>query len=221
VDEVPSKVRVGGYGGYAEKRISRHVEDHVRRHFKHVADEAYDLFKRNNHDYVVLYGSEQNTSEFHHYLHNTLHDRIAAEFTEDMIASTKEILDRVMKIEQEMKQKEEKRLLERLFNQVNSGGLGIVGLDSTIRALQQGQVNFLVVQQGYGKNGFRCTACSSLLINNGSCDYCGGSTQVIPNIVDEAVQQAIGQGCQVKWITLSDPQLSAAGSIGAMLRFRV
>lgn len=221
LDEVPGKVKMGGFGGTEERRIKRHIEDHVRRHFKHVADAAYDLFKKGHHDYLFLCGTDQNTHEFHHYLHNTLHDRIAGSFTEDMNAPAHTILDRVMKLERQISDIEEQRLLERLFNQVNSGGLGIVGLDSTIRALQQGQVNFLVVQQGFGKSGFRCTNCSSLATNNGSCDYCGSSTEAVKDIVDEAVQEAMDQGCQVKWIAGANSRLSAAGNIGAMLRFKV
>src|SRR3990172_3044 len=75
-DEVPGRVRMGGFLGYEEKRIHRHIEDHVRRHFKHVADVALDLYKKHSHDYVIVLGSEQNTNDFHHYLHNALQDRI-------------------------------------------------------------------------------------------------------------------------------------------------
>jgi peptide chain release factor subunit 1 len=219
-DDVPSKVKMGGYGGYEERRIERHIEDHVRRHFKHVADVAFEFFKRHSHDSVVLLGSEQNTSEFHHYLHNTLHDRILATEVEEFNANLKSILDRIRKREHAMKDKEDNQLLMRLFDQVKSGGLGVVGLDSTIRALQQGQVNFLVVEAGFAKDGYRCTECKSLSTRNGSCDYCGGNTQVVQDIIEEAVQQALTQGCQVKFISLPESELSNAGKIGAMLRFK-
>ena len=220
MDEVPGKVRVGGYGGYDERKIERHIEDHVRRHFKRVADAAFDLWKRYSHEAVVLLGSEQNTNEFHHFLHNTLHDRIVGSETEEITAGTKEILERVMSLERKLKNLEDKKLLQRLFNEVNSGGLGIVGLDSTIRALQQGQVNFLVVQEGYEKEGYRCLNCNSLSTRNGSCDYCGGRTQMVSDIVDEAVQECMTQGCQVRFISLPKSDLAAAGQIGAMLRFK-
>ncbi len=220
LDEVPGKVKMGGYAGYDERRIERHIEDHVRRHFKHVADVAFDLFKRHSYDSIVLLGSEQNTHEFHHYLHNTLHDRIASFEVEEINAGTKAVLDHTMRIEHSLKNKLDLRLLERLFNQVNSGGLGIVGLDSTIRALQHGQVNFLVVQEGYTRDGYQCKDCLGLHAGNGSCEYCGGATHVVNDIIEEAVRQALTQGCQVRYISLPESQLSAAGKIGAMLRFR-
>jgi peptide chain release factor subunit 1 len=125
-----------------------------------------------------------------------------------------------MSLEHDLKAEDDRKLLNRLFNQVNSGGLGILGLDSTIRALQQGQVNFLIVQHGYETAGFRCSGCRSLSTRNGACDYCGSATQSVPDLVGEAVQEAITQGCQVKVIGPGESELSGAGKIGAMLRFK-
>ena len=212
-DEVPGKVRVGGFGGYDERRIERHIEDHVHRHFKHVADLSYELFKKSSDDFLILLGSEQNINEFQHYLHSTLQEKIVAIEQEEIHATRSKILERAMKIEKDMKQKKDRMLLDLLFAQVNSGGLGILGLDSTIRALQNGQVNYLVVREGYGKHGYRCVECSRLLSANSSCDYCGGKTQAVTNIIDEAIQEALVQGCQVRYITIPDPQLETAGSI--------
>jgi len=220
-DDVPGKVRVGGFGGYMERRIERHIDDHIRRHFKHVADLSYEFFKKNSNDFLILLGSEQNTNEFQHYLHSTLQEKLVAIEQEEIHATPAQILERATKIEKDLKQKEDRKLLARLFSQVNSGGLGILGLDSTIRALHYGQVNYLVVQEGYGKHGYRCIECSRLLTNNGSCDYCGGKTQAVSNVVDEAIQEALVQGCQVRYITIPDSQLVTAGSIGAMLRYKV
>ncbi|HEY4492502.1 MAG TPA: hypothetical protein VI958_10925 [Acidobacteriota bacterium] len=219
-DEVPSQVRMGGFSGYEEKRIHRHIEDHVRRHFKHVSDVAFELFKKFSHDCVLLGGTEQNTSEFRSYLPSTMADRLLGHFHAEIYAPVKDVLDHTAGLEADLKQKEQRKLLQRLFNQVNSGGLAIVGLEPTVRALQLGQVNYLVVQEGFGHQGFRCIDCASLLTNNGSCDYCGGVTRKVNDVVEEAVQQALEQGCQVKHITLADSELLSAGKIGAVLRFK-
>jgi len=220
LDDVPAKVKEGGYGGYEERRIERHIEDHVRRHFKHVAEAAYDFFKKYANDYLILGGSEPNTSEFRQYLHSTLAEKVVAVLHEDINASPKDVLEKTMKIEKEMRQREESQLVNRLFNEVNSGGLGIVGLDSTLRALQRGQVNQLLVQEGFWREGYQCVSCMSLHTKNNSCDFCGAATDNIPDIVAEAVQDALQQGCQVKFISLPGSQLAAAGNIGAVLRFK-
>jgi peptide chain release factor subunit 1 len=220
LDDVPSKVKEGGFGGYEERRIERHIEDHVRRHFKHVAETADYFFKKYVTDYVILAGSETNTSEFRQYLPSGLSPKVVAVMHEEMTASPKDILEKTMHVEKEMSQKEETQLLNQLFTEVNSGGLGIVGLDSTLRALQRGQVNQLLVQEGFQREGYQCVSCMSLHTKNGSCDFCGANTDSVPDIVAEAVEDAMKKGCQVKYISLAGSQLAAAGNIGAVLRFK-
>ena len=220
LDEVPGKVKEGGYGGYEERRIERHIEDHVRQHFKHVAEAAYDFSRKYSNDCVIIGGTDENTREFRQYLHNSLTDQIVTVLQEDSHSAPAEILAKTVNLEKEIRKDEEAQLLNRLFDQVNSEGLGIVGLDSILVALQVGQVNQLLVQEGFQREGFRCVKCLSLHLKNGACAYCGEETNLVPDVVEEAIQDAIGQGCQVKYISLPGSQLASAGNIGALLRFK-
>ncbi len=220
LDDVPSRVREGGYGGYEERRIERHIDDHVRQHFKHVAEAAYDFSRKYSNDHLIIGGTETNSREFRLYLHNSLAHQVITVVHEDFNSAPTEILGKTSHIESQLRQQEETRLLNQLFDEVNSGGLGIVGLDSILLALQIGQVNQLLVQEGFQKQGFRCISCESLHLRNGACAYCGEATNTIPDVVEEAIQDAIHQGCQVKYISLPDSQLTSAGYIGALLRFK-
>lgn len=220
LDEVPGKVKMGGFAGYEERRIERHIEDHVRRHYKHVAEAAMNLERKYQNDHVILGGTEQNTNEFRHFLHSTLQDKLVSTVLEDINANPKAVLERTMQIEEEIKEDEEKKLLQRFLGQVNSGGLGVIGLDPTLKALQQGQVHSLVVKDGYETHGYRCKNCQSLHSTNGKCQYCDGAVENVGDIVEEAVREALEQGCQVKYITLPDADLSPSGNIGAILRFK-
>jgi peptide chain release factor subunit 1 len=220
LDDVPSKVREGGYGGYEERRIERHIEDHVRQHFKHVAEAAYDFSRKYSNDHLIIGGAEGNTREFRQYLHNSLVDQVITIVHENFNSPPAEILEKTKNIEKEIREQEEIQLMNQLFDQVNSGGLGIVGLDSILRALQVGQVNQLVVQEGFQKEGFRCAKCLSLHLQNGACVYCGEETNVVSDVVEEAIQEAIQQGCQVRYISHPGSQLATAGNIGALLRFK-
>lgn len=221
LDPVPGKVRMGGYAGYEEKRISRHIEDHVRRHYRRVADVAFELYKRNHHASVIILGSEQNTSDFRHYLPAALQDRIAGIHPVDVNASLSTVLQHSMAVEKEMKAKQDMQLLERLFRESDSGGLAVLGLEPTLFALQQGQVNLFAIQTGYGEEGYKCPECESLSVNRGTCEYCQCENEQIPDIVEEAVRVALLQGSQVKHVTTPDDRFQAAGKVGAILRFRL
>ena len=154
-------------------------------------------------------------------LRSPLNERIAATEHEEMEAGFNAIREKIMKIERARKAIQDQQILQKLFAEVRSGGLGVLGLESTIRALQQGQVNVLFVQQGFAHIGYRCRECKSLLTENGACDYCGGITDTVHDIVEELVDEASLQGCQIKYITMTGSSLaSEGGGIGALLRYK-
>lgn len=221
-DEVPKRVRVGGYGGYDERHIERHIDDHVRRHFRNVADRAYEIFRASGAAHVILAGTDQNVTEFQSFLHSSMQERIAGMITEELSGdNSRSLLEKSLKVEQEVRETGDRKILTRLFDQVSSGGLAVVGLDPTLRALQFGQVNMLIAQHGFATDGSRCQSCGSLQLHSGTCEYCGGSLQVVNDIVDLAAQDVLGQGGSVKFIGLSDSPLAKSGNIGALLRFRL
>lgn len=220
LDEVPSKVKKGGFGGYEERKIERHIEDHVRWHYKHVADRAYEFFQKHALNSVILLGTEQNARDFKHYLPHVMQEKVVGSLSANGNSTLKNISQKVTLIEDRLESKREKKLLDRLFDEVNSGGLGVVGLPSILLALQYGQINYLLVEQGFAKNGYRCTGCKSLLTENTICDSCGGKTVAVADVVEELVETALLQGCYVKFISSPDPRISRGGHIGAMLRFR-
>lgn len=52
--DVPSRVREGGWQGYESKRIERHIDAHLHDHFKKASLKTFDLFKRNQFDWLFL-----------------------------------------------------------------------------------------------------------------------------------------------------------------------
>ncbi len=220
-DEVPKKVRVGGYGGYDERHIERHIEDHLRRHFRNVADKAYEIFKASGAAHVILAGTEQNVTEFQSFLHSSMQEKLAGTIPEELNDNIRTLLERSLKIEQQVRENGDRKMLNRLFDQVSSGGLAVLGLDPTLRALQFGQVNVLIAQKGFAPSGSRCQECASLQIDSGNCQYCGGKLQPVSDIVDLAAQDVLNQGGSFKFISAPDSPLAKSGHIGALLRFRL
>jgi peptide chain release factor subunit 1 len=220
LEEVPNKVRAGGYGGYEERRIERHIQDHVKHHMKRVADRAFELFRATGCEYLILAGNEVNTEEFRNFLPTVLQERQIAAVSEEGRSSESDLLRKALQMEEQFMKKEQRALQERFYDQVDSGGLGIVGLDSIVRGIQLGQVNMLLVQEGFTASGYRCPECMGLQIEGPQCGYCGAVAHRVSDLVEELMEEALQQGCQVKSMTLPDSRLKTAG-IGAMLRFKV
>jgi hypothetical protein len=75
----------------------------------------------------------------------------------------------------------------------------------------------LLVEPGAARSGYRCNACSKLQPGDGACSECGGNQSAVPDLLDEAVNEAVKQNGQVRpW---KDAALSKADSIAALKRF--
>ncbi len=220
-DEVPGKVRVAGWYGLEERRIERHVEDHVHRHYRHVADTVFRLFKALGFDWLVLGAHHEVVSEFEPFLHPYLRERLIGHFhAEPRKTPLKVVLEKTLAIEEATERKEEVKLVDELLERAGSGGLGVVGLDDTIKALLNGQVHTLIVQEEWTVPGVVCRNCGWLGREGEACPVCGSKTDEVEDLVDEMVELAVYFGGRVEHV-FADSKLKDHGHIGALLRFRV
>jgi hypothetical protein len=68
---------------------------------------------------------------------------------------------------------------------------GALGPDEVFAALWQGRVQALLVEPKVVRPGFRCSACGRLQLSGGQCVECGGPLAAVPDVFEEAVQEAI------------------------------
>ena len=74
--EVPSRVREGGWKGYESKRIERHIDAHLHDHFKKAARKTFELFKKDQFDWLFLGCKDEYRADFEPLLHPYLKDRL-------------------------------------------------------------------------------------------------------------------------------------------------
>ncbi len=218
-DEVPAKVRMAGWYGLEEKRVALHIEDHIHRHFKHAADVLMNFFKKYKFDWLILGGNQTIFHQFEAFLPTYLKERIVGRFPVESHIATEEVLSKSLQIEQEAERKEEKKLVKKLLEEAKSGGLGVVGLEDTLKALQAGRGRMLLVSDGFSAKGYMCTGCGHLSTAVEVCSICGQSMLSVPDIVEEAIESAFQKGCKVEYV-FSDSDLKAHGNIGVLLRFK-
>jgi len=220
LDEVPGKVRIAGWYGLAERRIERNIEDKVHRHFKHVADTVMDYSQQNEPDYFILGGRKETVPEFERHLHTDIQKRIVARIEIDPEAREADVRDAIQQAVEQFEEEEKKRLLNRLFEEAGSNGLGVLGLKPTLKALWHGQVNALFVTEDAVRQGYYCPECYYLSADETRCPYDGTEMKVSHDIFEDAVETAILQNCEI--VRIRDTEvLEKYDHMAALLRFKL
>ena len=216
LDEVPGR---HDQGGWSQSRYRRHIEEHVGRHLKHVADVLLRYFKRRGFDHLILAGPQEVIPEFERHLHDYLARRVAARIVLPMTASPAEVLARSLAIEEEMEGRTERETVERLLAESAAGRGAVTGLPEVLDALNEGRVQTLVVPFGLVSKGVRCSLCGRLAQRGSRCRTCGGPFEPIADVVESAVASALRASARVEMVSTAGPESLDGARIGAFLRY--
>lgn len=220
IGDVPSKVREGGWEGYESKRIERHIATHLHDYFKRTAQMTFDLFKKNSFDWLFLGCMDEYCQEFEPLLHPYLKERLKARLKSKPSDSPSRILSEASTLEKKLKHEEESELLKRFISELEKGGLATSGLKKTLRSLNRGEVQTLLITRHLSKPGKICPKCGFLFPDEIKCPSCQRKTEPLVDVIDEAVESAIDKKSQV--IHIDPPsKLSRYGNIGAYLRYKI
>ncbi len=220
--EVPQRVRrsAAGWYGLEERRVERHIDDHIHRHYKQVADIVFRFFKRYHFDWLILGGHEESLVDFEVHLHSYLRQRVAGRFIAQAgLTPAHEVLEKSLAIEREVEKRHGEALVREALDRAAAGGLAVFGLEATLKALNSGQVRTLLLSESFERPGIICSKCGFLGLEERLCPVCSSPTLAVPDIIEEAAVAAIEQDAQVKHITNS-ALLEKRGMIGALLRFK-
>lgn len=217
--DVPSKVREGGWEGYESKRIERHIATHLHDYLKKTAQLTFTLFKTNQFDWLFLGCDEEYCKEFEPILHPYLKERLKARLKSKPGDSVSKIKKEASALEKKMTDQEEKQILSQFISILEKGGLATSGLKDTLRSLNQGGVQMLLITRHLSKPGKACPKCGFLYVDEIKCPTCQRKTESVLDIIDEAVESAMDKKAQIKHI---DPptKLARYGNIGAFLRYK-
>ncbi len=218
--EIPGKVRIAGWYGLEERRIERHIEDQVHRHLKQVADATLDFFKEKKFDWLIIGGKKETLSAFERHLHTYLLDRIVGRIDLEPDTSLHEALAKTQEIARDVERQEEQKLVQRMMDEANSNGLGVFGLEDTLKAIWQGQVNILILKEDLTVPGYICPKCGYMSVEESECPVDQIKMNPTPDVLEEAVESAILQNCQIEHVSESQ-ELDHVGGIGAILRFKL
>jgi peptide subunit release factor 1 (eRF1) len=217
--EVPSRVREGGWKGYESKRIERHIDAHLHDHFKKASLKTFDLFKKNQFDWLFVSCKEEYRSDFEPLLHPYLKERLKGWLRTDSNNTEDKVLRQSLEMEKSLKAEEEAALAQSLVSELEKGGRAVSGLKEVLRRLNIWEVQSLVLSRLFAAEGKICPKCHYLYVDEVRCPVCQIKTDKVEDIVHESVHASLDKKVQVRYVT-PPSKLDRYGKIGAFLKYK-
>jgi peptide subunit release factor 1 (eRF1) len=218
--DVPGKVKPGGFEGTAAKRIERHLDARIHDHFKRAAQMTFDLFKKHPFDWLFVGYEDNHHVHFESLLHNYLKEKIKGRMKSRPGDASAKVLKEALEIEGRLKKTEEEETVQKLISELERGGRACSGLKETLYRLNQFELQTLVVTHNFSKQGRICPTHRFLYLDELKCPACQKKTDILLDVIDEAIETALKRNCGVKHIT-PPSKLDRYGHIGAFLKYKV
>jgi peptide subunit release factor 1 (eRF1) len=217
--DVPSRVREGGFEGNESKKIERHLDARLQDHFKKTAKRAFDLSKKHPFEWLFIGCEDNHGADFEAHLHSYLREKIKAHIRSRLNDSPAKVLQEALDVEARLKKAGEDETVQKLVGELERGGLAASGLRDTVHRLNQFEVQSLVVTHNFSKPGRICPTHKILYLDELQCPICDKKTDVVQDIVDEAIETVLKRKGSVKHIT-PPSKLDHYGQIGAFLKYK-
>jgi peptide subunit release factor 1 (eRF1) len=201
--------------GWSQMRYQRHIENYHLHHAKEVVEMFERVVREERAEHIILSGDEVIIPLLSEQMPGSLKDKVVDILRLDIRTPEHEVMKGTMDALQEHNLQSDADRVRQLLDEYRAGGLAVVSVTDTIKALDQGQVDELLI-----------TATSrAIRVNNRESDesatrHHSPSESPDSNLTtaDLLVRRARQTGARITFI--EDPALlSGVGGVGAMLRY--
>ncbi len=235
---VPSK---SVKGGMSQRRYDRIREDAIHEFLKKVGEKASELFlKEKNLKGIIVGGPGPLKERFveKDYLHYQLKKKVLGvkdtSYTGEY--GLEELVERAKDLLEEAAISKERDLLARFFSELKKDGKVVYGYEDTLKALEMGAVETLLISEGFDwvRVRLKCSQCNLTktkdlprrIASDQVCEKCKKTLAVeeSKDLVDILSEKAEELGVKVEFISVTTRegiQFKQIGGIGAFLRYKI
>jgi peptide subunit release factor 1 (eRF1) len=219
-NELPRRGRSDGFAGYDAGHAERHVDNEALHWFKRIAERMRELVE-SGYDRVLIGCRPENWSEIEPQLHPYVKQRFVGHFAiEPSTASVAQVRESAEALYNEFRADRRASLVREAIGGAQRNGRGATGLRRVLESLEKGEIQTLLMSRDFARKAVECPNCAHLdahLTEN--CAVCGQPTQELEDVADALLRRAVQNGIEIIHIP-DNPDLSSAGGVGAVLRFR-
>lgn len=200
-------------GGWSQARFNRLRKGAIHAFLSEVAEE---LTKRAD-DRIIIAGPGVTKHDFIDMLPKNLREKIIDIIDIDVKDENK-LLKQSISIVSEKEEEKSYKNMELLKEEILRDGMAVYGVNETLKAVINGQVELLLIQKDVRIKGWICEHCQ--IVEEGTqktCPYCGGKTSEV-DVLEEILEFAERTDAKVEFV--DDEELKKLGYIAGLLRFK-
>jgi peptide chain release factor subunit 1 len=197
-------------GGWSQARYQRHIENYHQQHIKEVVDTLGRVVADEGIGSVVIAGEESIVSWLREEMPKDLAARVVDVMRLDVHAPERDILEATRAAIRESDAATDRERVAALLDAYRADGLGVVGVEGTLRALEMGQVDELVI-----------TAVPDTIDAGEAAEQAQpGERSAEERAADQLIAKARQTAAKTRFIE-DGSLLAAVGGVGAFLRFKI
>ena len=213
--------RSDGYAGYDAGHTERRVANEAKQHYRQVSDRLKDEIDRGLWEKLVIGCNDTNWSELEANLHPYVKQRLLGHFPADIASmTTDEIREHANRALQDAQAQRRDSYLRETLSQARGNARGVTGLRRVLKSLEMGEVQTLLIGEGYSARAVECGSCGHIDSHMVPyCPVCGKATRELDDVCDAMIPMAIRRDIELFYVN-NNPEFDAVGNIAALLRFR-
>lgn len=207
-----------GSGSAGEHNFHQRIREEKQRHYAAIAARLFELARERHVRGVVLAGIGEASDAVEPHLHPYVSRMLLGTARlNPKAASPSGIMDAVLDIRAQSERRFETQHVAALKEGLGTGW-AVNGTADVLVALQHGQVRTLLVDPTVEQQGYRCSITGRLGVTEAACEA-EGTAEPVPDVIDEAIEEALRQSGHVEVVEDADARTGIAG-LAALLRFR-
>lgn len=214
-------------GGWSQARYQRHVENFHLQHAKETVDELDKLLRDTKIEHLILCGDENGIMPIlRPQLTKELEERVVETLNLSQYAAEDEIQAATHGAMMMRNALDDKARVERAVGAAKAAaGLGALGVEDTLAALSNGQVEELMIASNFAAIEYSVKKVKKVLKNYAPGDDNSASDELPPareprQIADELIVRAINSAAKICFIE-DESLLKEAGGVAAVLRYNI
>ena len=228
VEEIENEVTQGTkVGGWSQARYQRHIANFHLQHAKETVEELEKLMRDGKIEHLILCGDERTIMPIlRPQLSKAVEESVLATLNLNQYASEEEIREKTLEVMNEQNIIKDQERVQRMYDAAKAAaGLGTMGVEDTLAALSNGQVEELIISTSFDAIKYSPKKLKKVLkaYAPGDDNSTGDDLPDVKEsrqIGDELIIRALNSGAKIVFIENSE-LLKEANGVGAVLRYNM